>query len=63
MIVIEITNSQEVAEQESPMAKAFGKLAPGLIKKKVEEKVIKHLKDSFSERGIEADISIRETDD
>ncbi|QTA91165.1 hypothetical protein [Desulfonema magnum] len=63
MIVIEITNSQEVAEQESPMAKAFGKLAPALIKKKVEEKVVEHLKDSFSERGIQANISIQETDE
>ena len=63
MIIIEIKNSKEVAERESPMAKVIGKLAPDLIRKKVEEKVAEHLRNSFWERGIEAEISIRPSEE
>jgi len=63
MIIIKIKNSEEVAERESPMARALAKLAPDLLRKKVEEKVVEHLKNSFWERGIEAEILIRPSEE
>lgn len=65
MIRIEIKNPRELAKRESGALKAkiLNKLAPDAVRKKVEEKVVEELKKSFSERGIEADISIRETED
>ncbi len=63
MIIIKIKNPEEVAERESPMARVIGKLAPDVIRKKVEEKVAEHLRNSFWERGIEAEILIRPSEE
>ncbi len=59
MIVIEITNSKEVAERESLLAKTLGKFTPKLIRRKVEERVLESIEQSFREQGIEAEFSIR----
>ncbi|OQY57747.1 MAG: hypothetical protein B6245_15445 [Desulfobacteraceae bacterium 4572_88] len=63
MIVIKIRNHQEVAEKESHMARMLRKLAPNLIRKKVEQRVAESIKESLLERGIEASISIQEPEE
>ena len=59
MITIEIENAAEVAAYESVLARAFGGLAPNLVKRKVEEQVVEQLTAVFEERGIRARIDIQ----
>ena len=59
MITIEIENPAEVAANESVLARAFGGLAPGFVKRKVEEQVVDQLTPVFEERGIRARIGIQ----
>ncbi|MCP5120355.1 MAG: hypothetical protein GY953_56895 [bacterium] len=58
MITIEIENPAEVAANESVLARAFGGLVPGLVKRKVEEQIVEQLTAVFDERGIRARIDI-----
>ncbi len=59
MITIEIENPAEVAAKESVLARAFGGLAPRLVKRKVEEQIVEQLTAVFEERGIRARIDIQ----
>ncbi len=59
MITIEIENPAEVAANESVLARAFGGLAPSLVKRKVEQQIVEQLTTVFKERGIRAAIDIQ----
>ena len=60
MITIEIENPTELAAKESFWARAFGGLAPRLIQRKVEEKIVASLEEVFEDRGIRAKITIQQ---
>ncbi len=59
MITIEIENPIEVAGNASPLARALGGLAPGMVRRKVDEQVAEVLREKLAERGIRARIEIR----
>ncbi len=58
MIVIKIKNSMEIAKKESFLAKTIGDFTPKLVHRKVEEGVVRSIRESFRERGLEADFTI-----
>lgn len=60
MIVIEIGNHREVARKESLLARMLDKVAPGRVRRQVEQQVADEIRQQLAERGIEAEVSVRE---
>ena len=59
MITIEIENTAEIASQQSLLARALGAVAPEIVRRRVEEKIVEQLRKVFAERGVRARIEIR----
>ena len=59
LITIEILNPVELASQESPLAGPLGRLAPGLIRKRVYQRAAEMLRRQLGEHGVQAEVRIR----
>lgn len=59
MIIIDIKNALEVAANEAFMGQTLCRLAPNMIRRKVEEQVAISIREVFQKRGIDADIMVR----
>lgn len=60
MIVIEITNADELARQQAGWFKVFVGKTLGLdIQARVEEEVAKQLRQEFAKQGVQADVRMQ----